>query len=121
MAEMPVPQCAEAKLFEGHPRREGWEGVIAWFYPTSFILICAVLAFEPETGIDAWAKKEAIARLAMKEAGFTDFTFGKHYQSLSDDELKTEWDIFTKKALRMTDDDDDDDEEEEDEDDDDDE
>lgn len=115
---MPVPQSAQAKLFEGHPAREGWEGVVAWWYPTSFILMCCILGLEPETGIDAWANKEARVRLAMKDAGFTDFTFGKHYQSLSDDELKAEWDTFSKKALRMSEDDDDEDDDEEDDDDD---
>lgn len=123
MAEMPVPQSAKAVLFEGHQHvgNEGWESTIAWWYPTSFVLICCVLGLEPETGIDAWAKKEAAARLAMKDAGFAgEFVFGKHYQSLSDEDLQKEWDKHSNKAVRMTDDDDDDEEEDEEDDDDDD-
>lgn len=120
-SNMPVPQSQHAKLFAGHPESEGWESTIAWFYPTSFLLICAVLFFEPETGIDVWAREEAMARLKLKENGFTDFVFGVHYKDLSAEELKKTWDTFSVKAIRMTDDDEDDDEDEEEEEEDDDE
>jgi hypothetical protein len=114
LAAMPLPQSATAVLFEGHEANEGWETTIFVWYATSFAMCVAILGLEPETGIDAWASKEARVRLEMKDAGFAGpFVFGKHYQSLSDDEIKREWDTFSSKALRMNDDDDDDDEEEE--------
>ena len=115
-ANMPVPQSSQAKLFAGHPESEGWESTIAWFYPTSFLLIVGILALEPETGIDVWAKQEAAARLKLKQAGMTEFEFGKHYQDLTEGELKSTWDVFSNKAMRMTDDDDEDEEEDEDDD-----
>lgn len=114
-SDMPVPQSQNAKLFAGHPEYEGWESTIAWFYPTSFIMIAAVLFFEPETGIDTWAKEEASARLKLREGGFTDFVFGVHYKDLTDEQIKTYWDTFSSKAIRMTDDDDDEDDDDEDE------
>jgi ESSS subunit of NADH:ubiquinone oxidoreductase (complex I) len=112
-SDVPVPQSQHAKLFAGHPESEGWESTVAWFYPTSFLLIVAVLVFEPETSINVWAKQEAAARLKLKEEGFTDFVFGVHYQDLGEEKIKEQWDKFSSKALRMTDDDDDDEEEEE--------
>jgi hypothetical protein len=116
MAAMPLPQSATAVLFEGHETNEGWETTIFWWYGISFVMCCCILGMEPETGIDAWASKEARVRLEMKDAGFAGpFVFGKHYQSLSDEEIKREWDTFSSKALRMNDDDDDDDEEDDDE------
>jgi hypothetical protein len=111
MAEMPVPQSSKAVLFEGH-HKEGWESTIAWFYPTSFALIVFILAGAPVTDIEAWANKEAEARLKLKSEGFTDFQFGTHYQTLSADERQQVWEKFSMKAIRMSDDDDDDDEEE---------
>lgn len=109
---MPVPQSAKAVLFDGHAATgsEGWEWTVAWWYPTSFLLICGILGFEPETDIATWARQEAAARLALKEAGqVTQFTFGKHYQSLSEEDVRKEWDAFNTKSMRMNDDDDDDD------------
>jgi len=110
--EMPTPRSAEAKLFEGHPRNEGWETTVAWWYSSSFVLIVMILSLQPETGIDAWAQKEAATRLEMKKAGIQP-EFGKHYQDVAESELKSAWDVFSHKALRMTEDDDDEDEEEE--------
>ena len=121
LAAMPVPQSQKAKLFEGHPTNEGWEYTIAWWYGTSFILLVGILGFAPPTEITAWAKKEAEARLKLKEQGVQDFAFGTHYQDLTVTEAKDVWDKFTTKAMRMNDDDDDDDEDEDDDDDDDDE
>ena len=120
------PQSASAVLFDNHPKfsmgsdGEGWETTVVWWYSVSFAMIVAILVFEPETGIDAWAYKEATARLALSEQGFTDFVFGKHYQSMSAEDMRLEWDKHSNKAVRMTEDDDDDDDEEEEEDDDDD-
>jgi hypothetical protein len=111
MAEMPVPQSSKAVLFDGF-HKEGWESTVAWFYPTSLALIVMILAGAPVTEIEPWAKKEAEARLKLKSEGFTDFQFGTHYQTLSDDERKSVWDKFSMKATRMNDDDDDDDDEE---------
>lgn len=113
-SDMPTPQSQKAKLFEGHPENEGWEWTIAWFYTASAILIAGNLAFAPPTEITAWARKEAEARLALKEQGVQEFAFGTHYQDLSADQAKDVWDKFSAKALRMTDDDDDDEDEEED-------
>jgi hypothetical protein len=110
MAEMPVPQSSKAVLFEGH-HREGWESTIAWFYPTSFILIVAILAGAPVTDIETWANKEAEARLKLKDEGFTDFQFGTHYQALTAGERQAVWEKFTMKTIRMTDDEEDDDDE----------
>lgn len=106
---MPLPQSSTAKIFAGHPTNEGWESTIAWWYPTSLVLIVAILAGQPETSINAWAKQEAAARLALREKGMTEFTFGVHYQNLSQEELKGAWDDFTSKVTKMTDEDDDDD------------
>lgn len=125
LAAMPVPQCEKAVLFEGHPTNEGWESTVAWWYGTSAVLLVGILGFAPNTEITAWAKKEATARLKMKEQGVEEFVFGTHYQELSLSEAKDAWEKFSAKAVRMNDDDDDDeedeDEEEEEEDDDDDE
>ena len=124
MAEMPVPQSSQAVLFEGHPKNEGWESTIAWWYSSSFILICLVLGAKPETNIRVWAQQEARARMKLQEEGQTEFEFGKHYQDVVSKQAKDSWDKFSfKTALRMTEDDDDDededadDEDEEDEDD----
>jgi ESSS subunit of NADH:ubiquinone oxidoreductase (complex I) len=119
--DMPVPQSMSAKLFEGHPTNEGWETTVAWWYTSSFIILVAIAAYQPETGIGAWAEQEARARLKLKSEGFTDFEFGKHYQGMSDEDMKAAWDNFTAKAVRMTDDDDDDEEEDDEDEDDDDE
>lgn len=100
-SDMPVPQSQYAKFADGKPRNEGWESTIAWFYPSSFLIIVWIVAFDPETDIRAWANAEARARLELKRQGMTEFKFGTHYQSLSDDELKKEWDEFSAKALRM--------------------
>jgi hypothetical protein len=115
MAQMPVPQSAKAKLWQGHPEREGWESTMAWFYGVGFIMIVACVGFTPNTDIQAWARQEASARLALKGAGKTDFEFGTHYQQKTDEELAGDWDKFGDKALRMNEDDDEDEEEEEDE------
>ena len=114
LAEMPVPQSSKAKLFQGHPTNEGWESTVAWFYPLSFFLIVAILGFTPNTEITTWARQEAQARLKLKEAGFTDFKFGTHYQDLTVNQAQEALEKFNAKALRMNDDDDDDEEEEED-------
>ena len=118
LGAMPVPQSQKAELFKGHPTNEGWESTMAWWYGTSFILIVGILGFAPPTEISAWAKKEAAARLKMKEQGVEDFAFGTHYQEMTVAEAKNVWDKFTEKALRMNDDDDEEDEDDEDEDDD---
>ena len=117
MAGMPVPQSSKAKLFEGHPRNEGWEFTMLWFYSVSAILIVGILGFSPETSIEAWARQEAMARLKLKEAGMTEFEFGKHYQD-HDEEYRNAWDQFSQKAIiqKEVDDDDEDDEDDEDED-----
>ena len=122
-SHMPKPQSEDAVLFGGHPTEpEGWETTIFVGYTLSFVMICCILIFEPETGIDNWANQEARARLKLKEEhGWTNdmFQFGVHYQNLNDDEVKEQWDKFSTNALKMNDDDDDDDEdndEEEDED-----
>jgi hypothetical protein len=110
MAEMPVPQSRNAKLWEGHPTNEGWETTVMWLYPVSVILFAAAHGLAPETGIRAWAQQEARARLELKAQGKVDFEFGKHYQSLEKNQ-EGSWDKFTEKAVRMTDEDDDDDDE----------
>lgn len=110
---VPVPQSSTAELFAGHPKKEGWEWTIGWWYPSSFILICLVLGTTPETSIQSWAREEASARLALKEKGFTDFQFGVHYSNLSDEQMKSAWDKLSKTATRMNEDDDDDEEDEE--------
>jgi len=124
--DMPVvPNSMKATLWEGHPTApEGWETSIYFYYTVSIVSIICIINFSPDTTIESWAEQEARARLALKDKGFTDFEFGKHYQ----DELLTEesdkWDKFTMKAVKAgedDDDEDDDDEEEEDDDDEDDE
>ena len=115
-SDMPVPQSANAKIFAGHPAREGWEWTIAWWYPTSFIMIVAILTGQPEDSINAWAEQEAAARLALREQGMTDLKFGVHYQNLNAEQLKGTWDDFSKKSTRMSDEDDDDDDDEDDDD-----
>ena len=54
---------------------------------------------EPLSNLDA--KLRVQTRLELKKQGMTEFTFGKHYQSLSDEEMKKEWDDFSSKALQM--------------------
>jgi len=119
MANMPVPQSSKALPFEGHPRNEGWESTMTWWYASSFVLLVAVLGYAPETEIAAWAQAEARARLALKESGQVDeddggFEFGKHYQGVIQDQIRSKWDQFSMKAVRMTDEDDDEEEEGED-------
>lgn len=109
MAEMPVPQSSKAILFEGHPKREGWEGVIALWYGSSFILICAILGTRPDTSIEAWAQQEAAVRLAYDGK----LKFGTHYQDVMKTQTKGTWDGMSRKMLKFGDDDDDDEEEEE--------
>lgn len=109
MAEMPVPQSSKAVLFEGHAKREGWEGVIAVWYTSSFILICAILGTRPDTTIESWAQQEAIARLAYDGK----LEFGTHYQDIAKPQTNGTWDGFSRKTLKFGDDDDDDEEEEE--------
>jgi len=99
--DVPVPQSQHTKFADGKPLNEGWESTIAWFYPSSFLIIVWIHAFEPDTDIRGWANAEARARLELKRQGMTEFKFGTHYQSLSDDELKKEWDTFSAKALKM--------------------
>ena len=113
---VPVPQSSKAVLFAGHPKKEGWESTIAWWYSSSFILIVLVLNTTPDTSIESWAQQEARARLALKDKGFTDFQFGTHYYNLTEGELKSAWDTLSNKATKMNDDDDDDDDEEDEED-----
>jgi ESSS subunit of NADH:ubiquinone oxidoreductase (complex I) len=110
---VPVPQSATAELFAGHPKKEGWEWTIGWWYPSSFILICLVLGTTPETSIQSWAREEASARLALKEKGFTDFQFGVHYSNLTEEQMKSAWDKLSNKTTRMNDEDDDEEEEDE--------
>lgn len=100
--DMPVPQSMKSVFAEGHATNEGWETTIAWFYPTSFLILVWIFAFEPETDIRTWARQEARARMAIKkENPDFKFEFGKHYQGMSDDELRSEWDNFSRKALNM--------------------
>lgn len=114
-SNMPVPQSMEAKLWQGHPAKEGWESTITWWYTSSFILLVGILGFAPETEITAWAKQEAAARLHLKETGaINELEFGKHYQSMVQDEVNAAWDSFTVKSLKMNDDDDDEDEDDDD-------
>jgi hypothetical protein len=109
MAEMPVPQSSKAVLFEGHPKREGWEGVIAVWYGSSFLLICAILGTRPDTSIEAWAQQEAAARLAYNGK----LEFGTHYQDVMRTQASGTWDGLSRKMLKFGEDDDDDDDEEE--------
>ena len=122
--DTPVPQSMKARLWEGHPTgKEGWESTIYFYYTVSAVAIFCIINFSPDTSIEAWAKQEAKARLALKEKGFTDFEFGKHYQDEMMNDEAASWDKFTSKAIKAgedDDDDEDDDEDEEDEDDDDD-
>jgi hypothetical protein len=84
MADMPVPQSASAKLFEGHSTHlEGWEYTVLCFYSLSTLILLSMWGFSPVTDIETWAQQEAAARLKLKEEhGYTDadFVFGKHYQ-----------------------------------------
>jgi hypothetical protein len=73
---MPVPQSAHAKLFEGHPTREGWERTLLLWYASSLVLILAVLQYTPTTEIETWANQEARLRLEAGLAG--DIKFGEH-------------------------------------------
>ncbi|GAX17048.1 hypothetical protein FisN_5Hh433 [Fistulifera solaris] len=109
MGAMPVPQSSKAVLFEGHPKREGWEGVIAVWYTSSFLLISAVLGTRPDTSIEAWAQKEAAARLAYNGT----LEFGTHYQDVMRTQASGTWDGMSRKMLKFGEDDDDEDEEEE--------
>lgn len=109
---MPVPQSMQGELFPGRVN-EGWEWTIAWWYTSSFLIISAIMIFQPEDGIDVWAAREAQARLDLKAQGFTDFEFGKHYQDVQEEKMKSAWDVFASKAFAMNDDDDDDEDEEE--------
>lgn len=111
MAEMPVPQSSKAVLFDGHPKREGWEGVIALWYSSSFILICAILGTRPDTSIEAWAQQEAAARLAYDGK----LEFGTHYQDVVKSQTNGTWDGMARKMLKFGEDDDDEEEEEDDE------
>jgi hypothetical protein len=113
MAEMPVPQSSKAILFENHPKNEGWEWTIAWWYSSSLVIMIGI-AMAPETEISTWATQEAAARLLLKDQGFTDFQFGTHYQNLKKDERMVTWDKFALKSTKMSEDDDDDDEDEDD-------
>ena len=119
MAEMPVPQSSKAVLFEGHPTNEGWESSVAWWYSTSFVLICLIMTTTPATDIEGWAQKEAAARLQLKEQNpDMEFKFGTHYQDVLKDQRKDGWDNFSLKSVKMTDDDDDDEDEDDEEEDD---
>jgi hypothetical protein len=110
---MPIPQSLNAELFPGRVT-EGWETTIGVWYVSSFIIICGIVAFQPNDGIDVWAAREAQARLDLKENhGFTDFEFGKHYQDVQEEKMKNAWDVFARKAFNMSDDEDDDEDEEE--------
>ena len=99
--DIPVPQSQFAKFAEHSPKNEGWESTIAWWYPSSLLIIFCIYAFEPETDIRSWANAEARARLELKRQGMTEFKFGTHYQDLSAGDLQKEWDDFSTKALRM--------------------
>jgi len=113
MAEMPVPQSSKAVLFEGHPQREGWESTLMWWYPTSFVLICLVLGTTPETDIQAWAQREAAARLQLADAGVQkEFQFGTHYQDLVGSLTKAGWDKFSSRSVKFLEDDEEEEEEE---------
>jgi len=85
MAEMPVPQSQNAKIFDGHKTNEGWEGTLAWWYISSFALCVATFGMAPDTNIQAWAQQEAAARLKLKEESpDAVFEFGKHYYQSED-------------------------------------
>jgi hypothetical protein len=107
--DMPVPQSAQAQLWQGHPYREGWESTMTWWYGSSFLLLVAILGFAPNTDIESWAKAEAMARLRSKDS----VEFGTHRFNIVQENRDTTWDKFAVRSIRMTEDDDDDDEEEE--------
>ncbi|KAL7571249.1 hypothetical protein ACA910_008906 [Epithemia clementina (nom. ined.)] len=108
----PMPQSMKAKLFEGHPEREGWEETVYFYYTVGFLWICYNANCLPETSVNTWARNEAAARLILKEEhGFTNFEFGKHYQ----DEVyvhsrKLGWEELNSKFNPFKDDDDEDEE-----------
>ena len=107
----------KAKLWQGHPEgNEGWETTIYFYYTVSAVAIFCIVNFSPDTSIEAWAEQEARARLALKDKGFTDFEFGKHYQDVLMNEEAANWDKFTSKAIKPGEDDDDDDEDDDDDD-----
>ena len=113
-SDMPVPNSMKARLWEGHPQvEEGWEKSIYFYYGVSLVSIIAILNFSPDTSIEAWAQNEARARLKLKDQGFTDFEFGKHYQNELMNEEASKWDKFTTKAIKPGEDDDDDEDEDE--------
>jgi hypothetical protein len=113
----PVPQSMKARLWEGHPQvEEGWETSIYFYYGVSLVMIVGILNFSPDTSIESWAQNEARARLALKEKGFTDFEFGKHYSNEAMDEVASGWDKFTAKSIKPGEDDDDDEDDEDEED-----
>jgi ESSS subunit of NADH:ubiquinone oxidoreductase (complex I) len=105
---MPVPQSAQAQLWQGHPYREGWESTMTWWYGSSLVLLVAILGFAPNTDIESWAKEEAMARLKSKKGGEA-IEFGTHSFNIVQENRDTTWDKFAVRAVRMTEDDDDDD------------
>ena len=109
---MPVPQSAQAQLFQGHPYREGWESTMTWWYGSSLVLLVAILGFAPNTDIESWAREEAYARLKRSEGGES-VEFGTHAFNVVQENRDTTWDKFAVRSIRMTEDDDDDDEENE--------
>jgi hypothetical protein len=122
MANMPVPQSSQAKLFEGHNYHgdEGWEPYVKFWYSTSFVVICCILAGSPDTDIEAWASREAAARLALPDepdGSRPVLQFGTHYQDLVETQTQHKWDVHMKKTIRMTDDEEEEEEETEDDDD----
>mmetsp|Transcript_20663 Transcript_20663/g.26662 ORF Transcript_20663/g.26662 Transcript_20663/m.26662 type:complete len:139 (+) Transcript_20663:189-605(+) len=114
MAQMPVPQSQNAKMFQGHPEYEGWETTIYFWSAISLFLIVVVEGYAPDTTLESWASNEARARLILKEEkGFTDFKFGQHYQGLLVEEQREAWDKQNLKFLPKDDDDDEEDDDEE--------
>ena len=101
----PVPQSATAEFLGGKQKVEGWENTFAWWYASSFIILVLIINTSPDTTIEAWAEKEARARLALKAKGFTDFQFGTHYSSLSEAEMKRAWESVSLKTSNTEEDD----------------
>lgn len=121
--DMPVPQSQNAPLWNGHKvQNEGWETTMYFYFVAAVALQAAIfLGAPPETSIESWARSEAKARLLLVQTGQVDeLEFGKHYQTMVDDNQAAVWSKFSDRAIVPGEDDDDDDEDEDEEEDDDD-